>query len=146
MGLISLRTDNELVNNERVVKNKEVVQDSEELVCMTKVLYHEGRGEGDKGLQLIAQTIINRTKDERFPDNVCSVVKQQGAFFVTSKKMNKKIPSWWYRHIKKIAQNAIEGHYEGTTKARFFKRCDVENDFFNTRKFELKHKQHCFYR
>jgi spore germination cell wall hydrolase CwlJ-like protein len=46
------------------------------VVCMALALYHEGRGEDWVGQVAIGQVIMNRVYDKRWPNDVCSVVKQ----------------------------------------------------------------------
>jgi cell wall hydrolase len=44
--------------------------------CLSEALYFEARGETVKGQFAVAEVIMNRVKSSRFPDNVCSVIKQ----------------------------------------------------------------------
>ena len=46
------------------------------LVCLATAIYFEARGEPIVGQIAVANVIINRMYDERYPDDVCSVVKQ----------------------------------------------------------------------
>ncbi|MEY2909484.1 MAG: hypothetical protein RLZZ602_2007, partial [Pseudomonadota bacterium] len=46
------------------------------LTCLAVAIYFEARGESIDGQMLVAETIINRVADERWPDTVCEVVKQ----------------------------------------------------------------------
>jgi spore germination cell wall hydrolase CwlJ-like protein len=57
--------------------------------CMKTALYHESRGEPDRGMFAVASVIMSRLNDERFPgENVCEIVYQKGQFtFDKSKKM-----------------------------------------------------------
>lgn len=45
--------------------------------CMARVIYHEARGETFRGKIAVGMTVINRMNDERFPDDICSVVYQK---------------------------------------------------------------------
>ncbi len=47
-----------------------------ERMCLAKALYFEARGEGPKGQLAVAQVIMNRVRDPRFPNTVCGVVYQ----------------------------------------------------------------------
>ena len=47
--------------------------------CLAENIYHEAGYEPDLGKQAVALVTINRTQDERFPSNICSVVKQKTA-------------------------------------------------------------------
>ena len=46
------------------------------LMCMALNIYHEARNESTMGQLAVGQVVMNRVYDDRFPDNVCDVVKQ----------------------------------------------------------------------
>ena len=46
------------------------------LTCLATAIYFEARGEPPVGRIAVAQTVLQRVYDHRFPDNVCDVVKQ----------------------------------------------------------------------
>ncbi|MBV0890598.1 cell wall hydrolase [Paracoccus sp. Z118] len=54
--------------------------DSRELGCMTEAIYFESRGEPVSGQRAVAEVILNRVDDPRFPRSVCGVVNQKGQF------------------------------------------------------------------
>ena len=58
-----------------------------ELACMATAIYFEARGEPMVGQVAVAQVIMSRVYDERYPDTVCDVVKQ-GYYY----SWNKTIP------------------------------------------------------
>lgn len=43
-------------------------------------VWREARGESKKGKELVAQTILNRTKDKRWPSTIVGVVTQRKQF------------------------------------------------------------------
>lgn len=47
-----------------------------DLECLTAAVYYEARGESAAGQAAVAQVIINRVADPRFPKSVCAVVYQ----------------------------------------------------------------------
>lgn len=53
------------------------------LTCLALNIYHEGRGESELGKKIIAQTTINRAKDDN--SNVCSEVMKPAQFSWTRK-------------------------------------------------------------
>ena len=63
-----------LQNNQRGITTLDI--DTEQAYCMALNIYHEARGEHVSGQFAVAHTTLNRVKDERFPNNVCEVVKQ----------------------------------------------------------------------
>ena len=46
------------------------------LTCLSEALYFEARGESVKGQFAVAEVIMNRVDDRRYPDTVCSVINQ----------------------------------------------------------------------
>ena len=50
--------------------------DDPEWRCLTEAIYFEARGEGFQGQVGVAEVILNRVDDERWPDTICGVVNQ----------------------------------------------------------------------
>ena len=50
------------------------------ITCLAVAIYFEARGEPIDGQMLVAETIINRVDDERWPDTICEVVQQPHQF------------------------------------------------------------------
>ena len=46
------------------------------LVCLATAVYFEARGEPFVGQSAVAHVVLNRVEDTRFPNDICSVVKQ----------------------------------------------------------------------
>jgi spore germination cell wall hydrolase CwlJ-like protein len=57
----------------------ELLQQARDLDCMTDAVYYEARGETQRGQQAVAQVVMNRVKNPRFPKTVCGVVFQRAA-------------------------------------------------------------------
>jgi N-acetylmuramoyl-L-alanine amidase len=68
-----------------------IVVSRDELVCLALNDYWEARSETMAGRIAVAQVVINRAMDRRFPSNICEVVKQN--FF--QGKLNKCQFSWF---------------------------------------------------
>jgi N-acetylmuramoyl-L-alanine amidase len=49
---------------------------AEAIVCLALNVYHEARDQPFIGQVAVAQVVMNRVKDDRYPDNVCDVVEQ----------------------------------------------------------------------
>ena len=47
-----------------------------ELWCLATAVYFEARGEAYRGQVAVAQVVLNRVKDHRYPDTICGVVFQ----------------------------------------------------------------------
>ena len=46
------------------------------LVCLALNVYHEAKNQSFLGQVAVAQVVMNRVKDKRYPNTVCEVVKQ----------------------------------------------------------------------
>ena len=49
---------------------------AEALVCLALNTYHEARDQPFIGQVAVAQVVMNRVRDDRYPDNPCDVIKQ----------------------------------------------------------------------
>lgn len=52
------------------------VKGGEQWACLTEALYFEARGETIRGMFGVAEVILNRVDDPRYPSSVCKVVNQ----------------------------------------------------------------------
>jgi N-acetylmuramoyl-L-alanine amidase len=53
------------------------------ILCLATAIFFEARSEGVTGKEAVANVIINRVQDERYPDTVCGVVNEPRAFSYT---------------------------------------------------------------
>lgn len=53
-----------------------VAASDKELWCLATAVYFEARGESYRGQVAVAQVVMNRVKDRRYPDTICGVVFQ----------------------------------------------------------------------
>ena len=44
--------------------------------CLAQNIYYESRGSNLADMAAVANVVINRTKDRRYPDTICGVVRQ----------------------------------------------------------------------
>jgi spore germination cell wall hydrolase CwlJ-like protein len=70
------------------------------LMCMAANIYHEAKNQPMAGQIAVAQVVMNRVKDNRYPDNVCDVVKQ-GLTYKNGKVVLGKCQFSWYCDGKK---------------------------------------------
>ena len=77
---------NEILGNMNYGLNTEqqIGLTDKELRCLALNVYHESRGESLKGQFAVAEVTLNRKEDDRYPDDVCSVVWQKNQFSWTS--------------------------------------------------------------
>ena len=87
-------TPTAIVKPIQLVEDKKEVN-SNELTCLTRVIYYEARDQGTKGKLAIADVTLNRVDSNMFPHSICKVIKQHGQFS-------------WYRHGKHRYKNFEE--------------------------------------
>jgi len=63
--------------------------DDQEIDCLALTIYHEARGESERGKLAVGHVVMNRTRSVLFPADVCAVVRQGG------QQYNRCQFSWW---------------------------------------------------
>ena len=53
------------------------------LTCLAVAIFFEARAEPIEGMKAVANVIINRAEDQRYPDTVCGVVWERKQFSFT---------------------------------------------------------------
>ncbi|WP_086617823.1 cell wall hydrolase [Erythrobacter tepidarius] len=122
---------------------------SDELRCLAGAVYFEARGEALAGQLAVAQVIINRTEDGRFPRSYCGVVAQPGQFSFMRGRRMPAIPtasSAWTRAVA-IARIAHQGLWESEVgDAVFFHAKYVRPGWSRTKARLAQIDTHIFYR
>ena len=70
------------------------------LMCMAANIYHEAKNQPMVGQIAVAQVVMNRANDSRYPNNVCDVIKQ-GLTYKNGKVVLGKCQFSWYCDGKK---------------------------------------------
>ena len=76
--------------------------------CLTDNLYHEARGEGEKGMIAVANVTLNRVNSGKFPNDVCKVVYQPNQFSWVG-RIDQIDDETSYRKAQTIAIKALDG-------------------------------------
>ena len=105
------------------------------LTCMAVAIYFEARGEPIDGQMMVAETILNRAADPRWPDEPCEVIKQPQQFsFYSDGRSNRPRDLEAYTTAFLVAQRAIAGDhlhtgalYYHTTAVRPVWRHDLQS-------------------
>lgn len=63
-----------------------VAEECDEVKVLALNMYHEARGEGPDGMQMVGEVTLNRVEDPAYPNTVCKVVYQDCQFAWTCKK------------------------------------------------------------
>jgi len=87
-----------------------------EKACLTRALYFEARSESERGQMAVAKIILNRVKDQKFPNTICGVVYQgaerrnscQFSFACDGKSDIATQPRAWAR-ARRVASRAMTG-------------------------------------
>lgn len=57
-------------------RNSPIQPGQDAATCLTQAIYYEARGESVQGQSAVAQVVLNRTRNPRYPASVCAVVFQ----------------------------------------------------------------------
>ena len=122
---------------------------SEELQCLAGAVYFESRGEPLDGQLAVAQVIVNRAGDRRFPSSYCGVVYQRSQFsFVKNGNMPRiRTGSTAWKRAKAVARIAHRGLWESKAgEAVFFHAKYVRPSWSRTKVATATIDTHIFYR
>ncbi len=135
---------------------------AESLMCLALNVYHEAKNQSFMGQVAVAQVVMNRVKDARYPNTVCDVVKQAETY-----KYNPTIPiknkcqfSWYcdgksdkpeepkaWRDAMHVANGVYNGHIgdfvEGATHYHAYY---VNPSWAKVKKYVLRIDDHIFYK
>jgi len=82
------------------------------LTCMAVAIYFEARSEPIDGQLMVAETILNRASDPRWPDEPCEVIKQFRQFsFYSDGRSNLPRDMEAYTTAFLVAQEALDGDH-----------------------------------
>lgn len=119
---------------------------NKELDCMARNLYHEARGESERGMIMVAEVTINRTEHNGFPSTICGVVYAPNAFQWT-KKSTKIKDKKQFEKAKRVAAKVLSGEAALTgTDALYFKAKGYKSAFHSRRKHLGTVGNHEFYK
>lgn len=93
-----------------------VRKSSRQLDCLTAALYYEARGEGEDGMEAVAQVIVNRARHPEFPKSLCGVIYQGAGkgrgcqfSFACDGSMRRRSESALWDRARNIAERAMDG-------------------------------------
>ncbi|BBE33119.1 cell wall hydrolase [Sphingosinicella microcystinivorans] len=121
----------------------------DEMRCLASAIYYEARGESLEGQLAVAQVILNRAENERWPNDICAVVYQSGQFSFTFDGKPDipavKGPAW--KRAEAIAIIAVgQGWQDVTDKATFFHATYVKPGWRRVKEQTRRIGGHIFYR
>ena len=123
------------------------------ITCLARTIYWEARGEGETGMEAIANVVMNRLGSKGFPDTICAVVRQG------SEQGNCSF-SWWcdgrsddaqeaesYAIAKEIARKALNRQLPARTDgALYFHHRNVSPSWAAEYRKTAEIGDHVFYR
>lgn len=136
------KTEGCFVKVEEDDKKEAVINlNDEEIMLLSKLVAGEARGESYEGQVAVAAVVINRVKDERFPDTLEGVIYQRNAFSVVRNgQINIEPTSSTYR----AAQEALYGK-DPTNNAIYFWNPEISTcSWINTLNPHLRIGNHVF--
>ena len=122
---------------------------SEELRCLAGAVYFESRGEPLAGQLAVAQVVINRADDPRWPVSYCGVVFQRSQFsFVRNGRMpDPAIGSEAWDRARSIARIAHNGMWQSeAAEAVYFHASYVRPRWSRSKTPLAQINTHVFYR
>ena len=133
----------------------------ETVTCLAIAIYFEARGEPEVGQIAVGNVILNRTKDPRFPNDVCSVITQgptykwsqqypiknkcQFSFYCDGKSDEPKNDES-FRKAVYIARELVTGKQDYSGGALFYHAVYVYPEWASKMKQTVRINKHIFYR
>ena len=127
---------------------------TEEGHCLTQAIYFEARSEPVEGQLAVAQVVLNRTKNPRFPNSICAVVFQneklrnrcQFSFACDGLSDNPYNQEAW-NIAQRISYIALSGRWEDITKSAMYYHASYVSPYWIKRlETTARHGSHIFYR
>ena len=122
---------------------------TEQMRCLAGAVYFESRGEPLAGQLAVAQVVINRSEDRRWPASYCGVVYQRSQFsFVRGGQMpNINTSSSAWNRAKAVARIAHDGMWESeAADAVYFHASYVRPSWSRAKTRLAQIDTHVFYR
>lgn len=119
---------------------------SASLKCLSEAIYFEARGEPLAGQRAVAEVILNRVDDPRFPKSVCGVINQRGQFSYKGNSTRIRNGAA-YSRATRIAQEALAGSPRTLTNgATYFHTTQVRPSWSKRFTRTTRIGAHIFYR
>lgn len=134
------------------IEYSELTRDAQKQVdCLAENIYHEARAESEKGQIAVALVTLNRVYHERFPKDICSVVKQRSngvcQFSWHCMRVTLNRNSEYYQEALRNALHVYANYdlIEDFTKGSLYYHADYVNPGWKLKK-TVKIGRHIFYK
>lgn len=120
----------------------------EDVKCLTDNIYWEAQGESLAGMVWVAQSVMTRVKDPRWPNTICKVIYQPSQYSWTLEPTG---PILWpneYNDAREIAEGFLLDPYPlKAIPVTNYLRCDWRHkvDWWKSMTFKGRIGAHCFY-
>ena len=128
------------------IKARAAAKRSAELNCLAENVYYEARGEPLVGQYGVAEVTMNRVESREFPNSVCKVVHQRGAFSWTYQTQRAEPFGYEWRVAKAVA-DSVYNNLEAplVNGALFYHATRVTPDWAASRQQVAFVGRHIFY-
>ena len=131
------------------------------IMCLALNIYFEARDQDIVGQVAVAEVVMNRVEDPRYPDDICKVVMQGPVYAKTAFPVRHKCQFSWYCDGKSdrakdkeafawaylIAQLVTKANYPPVTKGATHYHADyIFPDWAETKSLTTVIGNHAFYR
>ena len=90
------------------------------LLCLATAVYFEARGEDHMGQMAVAQVVVNRMEDPRYPNTICDVVWEPRAFsFTHDGKPDRMVHPESRSKALDVAKSTLDGGGIGITSTHY---------------------------
>jgi spore germination cell wall hydrolase CwlJ-like protein len=127
-------------------EERRMAQRAEDLRCLAENVYHEARGEPLAGQYAVAEVTMNRVRSREFPDSVCAVVYQPGAFSWTAGSDPRAPSGYEWQRAQAIAGSVYDNSEAPLVAgALYYHTTQVSPDWAPTRTHVTRIGRHLFY-
>lgn len=115
--------------------------------CLALTVYFEARGEDPDAQRMVAEVVMERVNSDKYPDNVCDVVWQDGQFSWTSDGKSDKpkdTVAWLYAQI--VANETLLYGCDLCSGATYYHTLDVLPYWADDMEMVGMYGHHVFYK
>lgn len=91
-----------------------------ELHCLALNAYHEARGEGFYGMQLVSKVVLNRVNHKQWPNNICDVIYQPYQF------------SWTQEEVPSVSKNSTTWKQALFAARTAYQLTNIKSTYYHT--------------
>jgi spore germination cell wall hydrolase CwlJ-like protein len=141
--LIAVASANTSIGN---VEARRLAQRTLDLQCLAENVYYEARGELIVGQYAVAEVTMNRVHSGDFPDTVCAVVHQPGAFSWTAREDLPAPGGYEWQRARAVAASVYDNDESPFVRgALYYHATHVAPEWAPTRTQLTRIGRHLFY-